>query len=407
MKKTTIGMLFLLLLVILCVPMKNTNVKAAGYVYTYSNMVEHDDVIYYIKSDEATSKSAGKCTIYGLDVKANKKSKIAVSNNTISNLFVYKDILYYTTYTDDYLDITYSVSLDTNEKTKICQGDLHYVDENGIVYSFYSDSKYSLYKANLDGRAEQLIYEGTEVFDYVKAIGSKLYFYQTDITAYKIKLMYMKSSDSKLTVLTTDKFEKDNYSTYYLSISDIVEMNGNIFYQYGNYEGTGNFWYGVLKKIDKNNKKKTVYDSMTEPEIYHDTKYIYLNYVDNSNSCIKYNTKTGKKTKYTCEINNGESLSVIDSKSYSASTNNQNYITVSRFSSGTDKKNLKKNFIKFSYKQNSNLTYYADVEKLGSYFLVYVERIDYNDTSYGWRGKYVGIQWYVADAKGKVVANFS
>ncbi|GAA4295011.1 hypothetical protein GCM10023142_32500 [Anaerocolumna aminovalerica] len=80
-------------------------------------------------------------------------------------------------------------------------------------------------------------------------------------------------------------------------------------------------------------------------------------------------------------------------------------ITVSRFTSGTNKKNLIKSFINLSYKQKKEFDYSASVKKYGNYLLIPVTCMDYNDTSYGWRGR-CSVTWYVADLDGKILAQF-
>jgi len=81
-------------------------------------------------------------------------------------------------------------------------------------------------------------------------------------------------------------------------------------------------------------------------------------------------------------------------------------ITVSSFTSGAIKKNKTELLMSIPYKQKKELDYSASVSKYGDYLLIPVTCMDYNDTTYGWRGKLISINWYVADMNGKVLAQF-
>lgn len=373
---------------------------ATEIVYQYSTMLEENGSIYYIGSVEGDQPVYH---IYQMEVSTGKKKELATSDNYISNMVIYQDNLYYTSYeTDETSNTIYSVPLKGGEIQTVGTGYIIYADENGIFCTISDDAECKLYKRAYDGSEDTLIYTGNSTLNYAKNIDDTLYFSQYSKPSSMITLLSMKSSASKLTSQATSKVE-DIISSIPI-ISDVVKVNGDLYYQYGTYEGSGNFWYGTIVKIETDTKKKkTIAIDVIEPSIFHNATKIFY---DNSQSEYKqsvYNTKTEKTTSITLKFAASETHSIIGDKTYLAKPVSQKYISVSYFTSGTNKKNLKKDFIKFSYKQQSKLSYTAKVEKLGNYYLVSVVCIDFNDLDYGWRGKYLGVAWYVIDSKGKVL----
>lgn len=403
MKKRVISMILALLMIIAILPPKNSFAATTGMVYSYSTMLEEDGSIYYVK----TAADTGASDIYKLVVSTGKKTIIASSDSYILNMIYYNGTIYYTTTEDDSY-VIYLVGIEGGNETKVCNGNVIYADKSGIFYTVSTLSNGYLYKKSYDGSEDKLIQKANTTFTYVKNIGNTLYFSQYTESNYKIKLYSMKSTASKLTLLDTKTVSSDVYSGYIVVVSDVVKMNGDIYYQYGTEQGTGHFWYGVLIKIDSDTNKKTVITKdINDRTIVHSKNYIYYYSMENYSKKLKYNTKTNKTLAFTCKTADTESYNVLGGKTYCAKPVSKKYITVSQFTSGTNKKNLIKNFIKISYNQKSTLSYSANVKKLGDYFLVSVERVDYSDASYGWRGLYMGIKWYVTDANGKVVASFS
>jgi hypothetical protein len=380
-------------------PVKGEEVHAASVVYRYTDMVEKDGFIYYIKTDDETLRDS----ICRIELATKKTEEIVKSENLIG-FMIYEDTIYYEVYEDNSNPISYTVSLEGKEKTKVCDGKIIYVDGNGIFYTNTVKGETSLYKISTDDNNKTKIYKDQEVFDYVKNIGSTLYFYQYNEATSNVSLLSMESSDSKLATLTSDSLGKDSFG--YIQVSDIVEIGGNLYYEYGSYQGSGNFWYGTLKKLSSENKKTTIAKDIVEDTLQYDSKNLYYSFYEDYTHMKKYNTVTGKSSSFNFKQGDKESYAILGAKTYLASTASKKYISVSYFDSGTNRRNLKKDFIKFSYKQGSKLTYSAGVKKLGDYFLVYVERIDYDDSNYGWRGRYAGITWYVADSEGEIVGSF-
>ncbi len=407
-RKQMVCILVVLCMVLTMMPVNMVKAEAvtAGIVFEYSPMIEENGSIYYIKSlgvDVAT------CYIYRMDVSTGTKTKLVSSEYYILSMVIHNGMLYYTSYeNDDDQYHTYSVSIKGGDKKQILIGIVFYADENGIFYTENLGTKINLYKKTYDGSKDTKVCTGNSSFLFIKALDNTLYFSQYTQNASALKLFSMKSSSSKLTTVAKRKIVKDSYSYSIPRISDIVNVNGDMYYQYGTYEGSGSFWYGTLVKIDSSTNKQTIISKdMIEDTLFYDDSHIFYNDMKSDTIHYKYNVNTNKTTPYSVETANSESFNIVGSKTYLAKQVSKKYIMVSFFQSGTNKKNLTENFIKISYKQKKDLTYNASVKSLGNYLIMPVQCIDYKDGNYGWRGKILQEKWYVFDQKGKLLSTFS
>lgn len=404
-KKRIISILIVICVIISIIPQKTVSAAAKDIIYKYSTMLEDQGNIYYIQTSESDNSDALSYSIYRLEVSTGTKTKLISTDNYIISMAIHYGTLYYTSYESENPEYTvYSIAVTGGDIKSICAGYVLYADNNGIYYIINSNSSCKLYRKAYDGSKDTLLYTGNSTFHYVKCIDQTLYFSQYNKSTSKIVLFALQPGALKLTTLAAIKIKLDSYSTSIPTISDAAVVNGDLYYQYGTYEGSGSFWYGTLVKLDADTKKiTTITKEMTDSTLYYGENKIYYADIDDSHV---YNTVSGKSTTYQCKATDAEYLSILGDITYSAKTVNLKYITVSSFTSGTNKKNLVKDFIKIPYKQKSSLTYAPDVQKLGDYLLISVECIDYNAPGFGWRGEYLEIKWYVADLNGKVLAEF-
>ncbi len=402
MKKKIIFFLLVSIMLLTILPPDRGYAADRQLVYRYNAMLEEDGAIYYVKTSENTNASS----ICKLLTATGEETVIISSKNYISNILYYDGKIYYTC-AENNKNAIYSVDIQGETNTKICYGILTYVDQNGIFYTVLTDTQCRLYKKSFDAEKGTLIVKSDTTFTYVKAIDNTLYFSQYSTSKYKVNLYSMKSDETKLTLRDTQAVDKLLYSNYIVYVSDLAEINNNLYYQYGTLQGSGNYWYGVLVKIDPATNKKTVINkNMYEQVIAHNDDDIFFSVMEKSDAFSTYNTKTGKITKFTCKLSDTESYHVLNEKTYSGKPVNQKSIVVSQFTSGTNKKDLVNNFITIPFKQKKGLSYSAAVKKLGDYLLISVETINYNEPGYGWRGHYMDIQWFVADNTGKVITSF-
>jgi hypothetical protein len=383
-----------------------TSAATNAMVYEYSPMLEDNGNIFYIQRVEG---KVNTYNIYRLEVSTGKKTKLISSENDILDMMIHNDTLYYISYVSD-KDIyqTYSVSIDAKDKKTICNGYAVYLDDSSIYYTVMKGEKNKLYKQDYESKKDMLIYTGNLSFSFVKNLGETLYFTQFIEASSKLTLYTLAPEEQvKLTVLTTEKIKLDGTEREYPTVSDIVKINGDIYYQYGTYEGSGSYWYGTLKKIDtKANKKSVIVEQIYEDQIFHNDSSIFYNGLESSEKRFQYNTKTGKTSTYTYKTTGSESFNILGDKTYCAKADGEKLITVSSFTSGAIKKNKTELLMSIPYKQKKELDYSASVSKYGDYLLIPVTCVDYNDTTYGWRGKMISINWYVADMNGKVLAQF-
>ncbi|SES92402.1 DUF5050 domain-containing protein [[Clostridium] polysaccharolyticum] len=370
-----------------------------GDIRTYSKMDAYKDSIIFVK--DYTDGSSKLCRF---KTSKGKTTVLASGKTGISSFQVCSSTVYYSSYEKGDKAKTYSVSVTGKNRKKICDGKMEYVDSKYIVYEKQDglNNKKYYHKEFKTGKVTLLA--RSTAYSYIKNIKNTLYFRKYDESTKKVELLSMKASDTKLKSVTSDKVD-DGLIGCQGEISDIISLQGNVFYQYGTYQGSGGFWYGTLVKISSKGKKTVICKDMIEDSLFYDSTHIYyLNGMESTKN-ISYNAKTGKKTSYKVPLTENQRYDILGSRTYLLDTAVKNKVTVSRFASGTNKKNLRKNFIKITYKQNARYTYSAGIRKAGSYYLVYVQAIDYNDLNYGWRGNYIGTKWYVADSAGKVLGS--
>jgi uncharacterized membrane protein len=376
-------------------------------VYEYSPMLEDKGNIYYIQRVEGDEYSYD---IYRLEVATGKKTRLLSSENDILDMMIHNDTLYYTSYAwekDVYQNKTYSVSIDGKDKKTICNGYFICLDDSGIYYTVSKDKESKLYKRDYNSKKATLIYTGNMTFSFVKNLDNTLYFTQFNEASSKLTLYTLMPEQTKLAVLTANKITLNGSERTFPMVSDITKINGDIYYQYGTHEGSGSYWYGTLIKLDSSTKKNSVIaKQLYEEQIYHNDSSIFYNGTDSSEKHYQYNTKTGKTSSYIYKITGTESFNILGDKTYCAKADGKELIVVSRFTSGTNKGNLVKSFISLSYKQKKEFDYSASIKKYGDFLLIPVTCMDYNDTSFGWRGRCVSVTWYVADSDGRILAQF-
>ncbi|MDD3174584.1 MAG: DUF5050 domain-containing protein [Herbinix sp.] len=381
-----------------------SNAATNAVVYEYSPMLEDRGNIYYIQRVEGDEYSYD---IYRLEVATGNKTRLVSSKNDVLGMMLHNDTLYYTSYVGE-KDVyqTYSVFIDAKDKKTICNGHLICLDDSSIYYTVTKGEESKLYKRDYDGKKDTLIYKGNMTFSFVKNIDGTMYFSQFNEASSKLILYTLIPEQTKLAVLTTDKITLNETERTSPKVSDIIKINGDIYYQYGTHQGSGSFWYGTLIKIDSStNTKSVIVKDLYEEQIYHNDSSIFYSGTESSEKNYQYNTKTSKTTSYIYKTTGTESFNILGDKTYCAKADGKELITVSCFTSGKSKSNLVKSFIKLSYKQKKEFDYSARVKIYGDYLLIPVTCMDFNANN-GWRGRCVSVTWYVADSDGKILAQF-
>lgn len=401
--KRILSFILVFFIIIFLVPQNTliTSAAANAAVYEYSPMLEDRGSIYYVQRVEGNESSYD---IYRLEVATGNKTKLVSSKKDILGMMLHNDTLYYTSYTGEN-DVykTYSVSIDAKDKKTICNGYFQCLDDSSIYYTVIKGKESKLYKRDYGSKKATLIYTGNMTLRFVKNLDNTLYFTQFNEASTKLTIYTLMPKQKKLAVLTKYKITLDVTERTFPMVSDIAKINGDIYYQYGSYEGTGNYWYGTLIKLDSGtNINSVIAKQLYEEQIYHNKNNIFYNGTDSSEKHYKYNTKTGKTSSYTYKTTGTETFNILGDKTYCAKADGKELITISRFTSGTNKNNLVKSFINLSYKQKKNFDYSARVKKYGDYLLIPVTCMDCN----GLRPRYVSVTWYVADSEGKILAQF-
>lgn len=401
--KRILSIISVFLIIIFLLPQNILTAGAASNaaVYEDSPMLEDKGNIYYIQRVEGNEYSYD---IYRLEVATGNKTRLISSKYDIPGMMLHNDTLYYTSYEGE-KDVyqTYSVSIDAKDKKTICNGYFQCLDNSSIYYTVINGKESKLYKRDYGSRKAALIYSGNMTFRFVKNLDNTLYFTQFNEVSSRLTLYTLMPEQTKPVVLTTYKTTLNGTERTSPKVSDIVKINGDIYYQYGTYEGTGNYWYGTLIKLDSGtNTNSVIAKQLYEEQIYHNESSIIYNGTDSSEEHYQYNTKTNKTSSYMYKTTGTETFNILGDKTYCAKADGKELITISRFKSGTNKSNLVKAFINLSYKQNKKFDYSARIKKYGDYLLIPVTCMDCS----GWRPRYVSVTWYVADLDGKIRAQF-
>ncbi len=400
---SALALAFSIMLGMLAAPQE---VCAANLVEEYRDMIGQGGYIYYIKS-RTTAEGDG-AVIYRMKVSTAEKSKVLEAKKGVLSMCISGGSLFYTTYSEDGKDWEiWRCNLDGSGAEKVCDGYVCHANGDTVYGIKYVSDKTRLFCRDLASKKSTSIRTVKErvVLDYVCNLGTTGYYYTYNWETDKVTLYSLPAKSTKLIKVATEK-RNDNDSTTALLVSDVKQVDGELYYDYGSYVGTANYWYGTIKKLTVDGKKKTVGKDVGNDEIIVGSRELYYNdaLVD---TYYKYSFSTGKSAKYSLAYKKDVSYIILGDKTYMADTSNKKKITISRFNSGTAQETLTKNFITIPFKQKTNVSYTVSMKQVGIYNMVCVKGIDYTDASYGWRGNLVSINWYITDGAGTVLGSFS
>lgn len=406
MKKVThicAGILLMLALVTGFAVGEPVTVHAAGtFVQPYADMIGQGGYIYYIR----TSETDGSCGIWRMKVATGKASKVVEESGTIVKMAVCGQQLYYTTSNDDSQWEVRSCRLNGDGIQTECAGVVcDATSENIYCIRTVNETQYRLYAKNTATGKNTSIRtaKAGQVLDYVCTDGNSSYYYIYDSKTDKLTLYRHNTATNQLIRVTTEKrVVADSVSS--LQVSDVRQLGGELYYNFGSYEGSGSFWNGTIKKLTVDGRKKTVSKLVSDDRIIAGSRELYFTNTTGNN--YKYNLKTGKKEKYSLKFEDNISYTILSDKTYMADTSNKKKIVISRFTSGTDRENLTKSFISIPFKQKTGVSYAVSLIQTGIYNMVCVIGRDYTDVSYGWRGKLTSIDWFITDGAGTLLGSF-
>ncbi|MDD7640884.1 MAG: DUF5050 domain-containing protein [bacterium] len=380
----------------------DTAQAASAYVYEYSDMIGQGGYIYYIRS----SASGPSASIWRMKVETGETSKVVSAPRGIVKLIVSRQQLYYVTSNDKGQWEVRSCPLNGGASETVCEGFACYADTASVYVIRYLDDKAYLYRRDLESGEETLIKatKKDQTLDYVCNIGSQSYYYLYDVASDKLYIFCLNTTaaNQKLIRIAAEKRVVKG-STGRLLVSDIKQIDQELYYAFGSYEGSGSFWNGTIKKLTVDGAKKTVAKLVEDKQIIAGKRQLY--YQDMKGNAYKYDLKTGKKAKYSLKFENNISYTVLGDKTYLVDTSNKKKIVLSRFNSGTDREVLT-SFLTIPFKQKANISYSVSIKQVGIYYAICVTGRDFTDMSYGWRGKLVSMNWYIADSNGKALRSF-
>ncbi len=374
---------------------------AETFVYEDTDMIGQGGYIYFIR----TNSDSGAASICRKNVSNATVSKVVTESAGIISLVVNGQYLYYTTAEDGDWVIK-MCQLNGDDARTLCAGTVSYASDS-CVYGMetLNNGRTRLFSMEYDADDITVIksVKANQTLYYVKNIGTDSYYAIYNQKTNKISLYRLNTTNDRLVRIAVDK-RPSNDSTSFLQVSDLKIVNGELYYDFGSYEGTGSYWYGSIRKLTTDGKKKIVAKSTGDDTLTIGTKELY--YTTPEGNYYKYQLSTGKKSKYSLELEQDISYTILGDKTYMADTSNAKKIVISRFKSGTDRETLTKNFITISFKQKKNISYTVDIRQVGIYNLVCVKGTDYSKASYGWRGKLTSVNWYITDGAGTLLGSF-
>lgn len=374
---------------------------AETFVYEDTDMIGQGGYIYFIR----TNSDSGAASICRKNVSNATVSKVVTESAGIISLVVNGQYLYYTTAEDGDWVIK-MCRLNGDDARTLCAGTVSYASDS-CVYGMetLNNGRTRLFSMEYDADDITVIksVKANQTLYYVKNIGTDSYYAIYNQKTNKISLYRLNTTNDRLVRIAVDK-RPSNDSTGFLQVSDLKIVNGELYYDFGSYEGTGSYWYGSIRKLTTDGKKKIVAKSTGDDTLTIGTKELY--YTTPEGNYYKYQLSTGKKSKYSLKLEQNISYTILGDKTYMADTSNAKKIVISRFKSGTNRETLTKNFITISFKQKKNISYTVDIRQVGIYNLVCVKGTDYSKASYGWRGKLTSVNWYITDGAGTLLGSF-
>ena len=374
---------------------------AETFAYEDTDMIGQGGYIYFIR----TNSDSGAASICRKNVSNATVSKVVTESAGIISLVVNGQYLYYTTAEDGDWVIK-MCQLNGDDARTLCAGTVSYASDS-CVYGMetLNNGRTRLFSMEYDADDITVIksVKANQTLYYVKNIGTDSYYAIYNQKTNKISLYRLNTTNDRLVRIAVDK-RPSNDSTGFLQVSDLKIVNGELYYDFGSYEGTGSYWYGSIRKLTTDGKKKIVAKSTGDDTLTIGTKELY--YTTPEGNYYKYQLSTGKKSKYSLKLEQNISYTILGDKTYMADTSNAKKIVISRFKSGTNRETLTKNFITISFKQKKNISYTVDIRQVGIYNLVCVKGTDYSKASYGWRGKLTSVNWYITDGAGTLLGSF-
>ena len=378
----------------------DTAYAASAYVQQYSDMIGQGGYIYYIR----TSEKDGSAVIWRMKVSTGETSKVVSESRGIIKLIVSGQQLYYTTVNDEDQWEVRTCRLNGDDVQTVCEGVVCYADSEKVYYIGYTQGTQAcLYVKDLaTGESSPIrTVKADQTLDYVCNIGAESYYYIYDRTTDKLFLYRLHTATDKLSRVASEKRVAEGSSG--LMVSDVRQISGELYYDFGSYEGSGGFWNGTIRKLTVDGKKKTVAKYTADDKIVVGSRELYFSTPKGDN--YKYHLKTGKKTKYSLKFEQNIGYTVLGDKTYMADTSNKKKIVISRFNSGTDRETLTKNFISIPFKQKAGISYSVSMKQVGIYNMICVTGTDFSP-KYGWRGKTVSVNWFITDGAGTLLGSF-
>jgi len=258
-------------------------------------------------------------------------------------------------------------------ENKDFNGNIVYTDNKLIVYElnnkYYATTPKEMYSMQ-QGR---FLMETSEQWQILLAQENSIYFYIRDEN--KLVLHELDKENLEIRFIVEDFYEDEFMEDEDQIIANIAIEGNTILYTIGSYQGSGGFWFGSTRKVNRDGTGKEILEAYNEND-----------YVEKINNKLYYSYFTQERMQkwYEYVIEDGSSKAIEDFDSirkekYQITAKDNKNIVVKRLD-GNDYKEI----ITIT-KRNDKIDFsYGEIKEVGEWLYAYIYETDYNVGP--WRG---------------------
>lgn len=333
--------------------------KVAGSIYDTHTMYSHRNYLYY----ESTEKSK----IGRINLDTMEETELLFSK------ILYFDDEFMLYRADNGLGIVKVEDINDLEKSKGINGNFVYADNQLIVYElnnkWYATTPTEMYSM----QQGKLLMDVSDYWRILLKQDNSLYFYMKNDK--KIILYELNTENLQIRHIVEDFYEEEFWEDADQVIADIAVEGNTILYTIGSYQGSGGFWYGSTRKINRDGTGKEILEAYNESD-----------YVEKINDKLYYSffTQEASQKWYEYVIENSSSKSIDDFSSvrkekYQITTDDNKKIVVKQLDGNDYKEIITLN------KRNDNFDFfYGEIKEVGEWLYAYIYEKDYKVGN--WRG---------------------
>ncbi len=283
------------------------------------SVVQYKENTYFTKHDENEPENTYN-DMYIINENGTEKFTDLARGYT-DNIYIDENYMYYSDNKNDetYEDYIVKMSLETKEKEYLQEGEIDFVDteNNEIYYTVQSIGEGGRFQSDIykmDTNGENIVNLATGYYRFIEKVDDVIYLENVkyDTSGKKENSIILSSVNPDGTNLKdviettegaylTDPEAIEYYNKIYLDyeeecIVDFGVYKDDIYFSFGGYEGTGNYFFGGVVKVGKNGKGfEPVLEDVETFEIVENNLYYNSDY-DDKEGIFKLNLDNNKTT---------------------------------------------------------------------------------------------------------------